>query len=97
MEEVLVAAGIHLEQMHHGDGLASRAVCRRALARGHGNRTGLEDTTVLPDGRQAVDNPELVRVATRLMHLPPPQAKQSITELTLPPKGAIDSTDRGLT
>lgn len=60
MEEVLVAAGIVLEQIHHGDGLASWAVCKRALSQRHGIRTGLEDTTVLPNGRAAVDNADLV-------------------------------------
>jgi uncharacterized protein (DUF849 family) len=38
-------------------------VNERALARGHGIRTGLEDTPVLPDGRPAPDNAALVRAA----------------------------------
>lgn len=63
MEEVVVAAGITLEQVHHGEGLACWAVNERALARGHGIRTGLEDTTVLPDGTLAPDNAALVRAA----------------------------------
>jgi len=67
MEEVLVAAGILLEQIHHGDGLASWAVCERALSRKHGIRTGLEDTTVLPNGRPAVDNADLVRAAAAMI------------------------------
>jgi uncharacterized protein (DUF849 family) len=67
IEEVLITAGISLEQVHHGDGLASWAVSRRALGRGHGIRTGLEDTTVLPDGRPAADNAALVRAAAALM------------------------------
>ncbi len=66
MESVLADAGIGLEQVHHGDGIASWAVNRRALERGHGIRTGLEDTTVLPDGRLAADNADLVRAAVRL-------------------------------
>ncbi len=66
MEEVLVGAGILLEQVHHGDELASWAVNERALARGHGIRTGLEDTTVLPDGRPAPDNAALVRAAVAM-------------------------------
>jgi uncharacterized protein (DUF849 family) len=56
MEEALASASITLEQVHHGDGLASWAVSRRVLERGHGIRTGLEDTTVMPDGRPAADN-----------------------------------------
>jgi uncharacterized protein (DUF849 family) len=67
IEDVLVAAGIDLEQVHHGDGIASWAVARRALGRGHGIRTGLEDTTVLPDGRLAVDNAALVRAAVAMI------------------------------
>lgn len=51
IEEVLHRAGMTLEQIHHGDGVASWAVTSRAIGRGHGIRTGLEDTTVLPDGR----------------------------------------------
>jgi uncharacterized protein (DUF849 family) len=66
MEEILVAAGISLEQVHHGDGVASWAVNKRALERGHGIRTGLEDTTVLPDGRPAADNATLVRAAAAM-------------------------------
>ncbi len=67
IEETLLAAGISLEQVHHGDGLASWAVNERALGRGHGIRTGLEDTTVLADGRPAADNAALVRAAAAMM------------------------------
>ena len=48
----LVATGDR-EQMHHGEGIASWAVSERALHRGHGMRTGLEDVLVLPDGQPA--------------------------------------------
>jgi uncharacterized protein (DUF849 family) len=68
IEAILLAAGIVLEQMHHGDGLASWAVCERALSRGHGIRTGLEDTIVLPNGLLAVDNADLVRAAASMIH-----------------------------
>lgn len=67
MEDVLARAGIRLEQVHHGDGVASWAVSARALIRGHGIRTGLEDTTVLADGRTAADNAELVRAAAAMI------------------------------
>jgi len=67
MEEVLKRAGISLEQVHHGDELASWLVNERALRRKHGIRTGLEDTTVLPDGRLAPDNASLVRTAAGMM------------------------------
>jgi uncharacterized protein (DUF849 family) len=67
IEAVLDAAGISLEQVHHGDGRASWAVNERALARGHGIRTGLEDTTVMPDGRLAAGNAELVAAAAAML------------------------------
>jgi uncharacterized protein (DUF849 family) len=67
MEDIVVCAGIKLEQVHHGYGLSCWKVNQRALERGHGIRTGLEDVTVLPDGRQARDNADLVRAAIRLV------------------------------
>jgi uncharacterized protein (DUF849 family) len=66
IEHVVAAAGITLEQVHHGEGLPCWAVNERALARGHGIRTGLEDTTVLPDGALAPDNAALVRAAVAM-------------------------------
>jgi uncharacterized protein (DUF849 family) len=66
MERVVLAAGITLEQVHHGDGLASWAVMRRAYERGHGTRAGIEDMTVLPDGTLAPGNAALVRAAIAL-------------------------------
>jgi uncharacterized protein (DUF849 family) len=67
MENVVAEAGIQLEQVHHGDLIASWAVSERAARRGHGIRTGLEDVTVLPDGTPARDNAELVRAAAQLL------------------------------
>jgi uncharacterized protein (DUF849 family) len=62
-----------LEQVHHGYGLACWAVNRRGLDRGHGIRTGLEDVTLLPDGKEARDNADLVAAAADLIrsHLRP--------------------------
>jgi uncharacterized protein (DUF849 family) len=73
IEGALVEGGVQLEQVHHGDGVASWAVNRRAVPRGHGIRTGLEDTPVLPDGRQASGNGELVAVAASLLAQGPRQ------------------------
>jgi uncharacterized protein (DUF849 family) len=67
MEETLARAGVTLEQVHHGDMVASWAVNERALRRGHGIRTGLEDTTVLPNGSRPADNAELVRAAAAMI------------------------------
>ena len=67
IEAVLAEPGIELEQVHHGDLVASWAVSQRGASRGHGIRTGLEDTTLMPDGTLARDNAELVREAKRLL------------------------------
>jgi uncharacterized protein (DUF849 family) len=67
MEHVLAEAGIALEQVHHGDLVASWAVSERGARGGHGIRTGLEDTTLMPDGTLAPDNAALVREAKRLL------------------------------
>jgi uncharacterized protein (DUF849 family) len=66
IENTLHKAGVALEQVHHGDGIASWAVNQRAIHRGHGIRTGLEDTPVLPDGRQAQGNGELIAAAAAM-------------------------------
>jgi uncharacterized protein (DUF849 family) len=67
MERLLADGGVRLEQVHHGEGIASWAVNARAARRGHGLRTGLEDTTVLPDGTSAPDNAALVHAAAALL------------------------------
>jgi hypothetical protein len=67
IERALAKGGVRLEQVHHGDGIASWEINQRAAARGHGIRTGLEDTTVLPDGREASGNGELVAAAASLL------------------------------
>jgi uncharacterized protein (DUF849 family) len=67
MEAIVASAELALEQVHHGYGIACWAVNGRALDRGHGIRTGLEDVTVLPDGRQARDNADLVAAAASLI------------------------------
>lgn len=67
MEQSLADAHIHLEQIHHGDGIASWSVNERAVGRGHGIRTGLEDTPVLPNGQTATGNGELVAAAKTML------------------------------
>jgi uncharacterized protein (DUF849 family) len=67
IEAMVDAAGVRLPQLHHGLGAATWAIARRAAARGHGIRTGIEDTSVLPDGRQAADNRELTVAAAKLL------------------------------
>jgi len=70
MEELITSAGIDLEQVHHGYGMACWAVNRRALDRGHGIRTGFEDITLLPDGRPAKNNADLVAAAVEMVQSP---------------------------
>jgi len=67
IEQALADASVSLEQVHHGDGVASWAVNLRAIPRGHGIRTGLEDTLVLPDGRTAEGNGDLVAAAASML------------------------------
>ena len=67
MESVILQARISLQQVHHGDGIASWAVNRRAVALGYGIRTGLEDTPVLENGRLASGNGELVAEAVSIV------------------------------
>jgi uncharacterized protein (DUF849 family) len=68
IENTLHEAGVALEQVHHGDGIASWAVNQRAIHRGHGIRTGLEDTPVLPDGQHAKGNGDLIAAAAAMQH-----------------------------
>ena len=67
MEQLVLDAGVELEQVHHGDDVATWHVMERGVARGHGIRVGLEDTTVLPDGRRPAGNGELVSVAAEML------------------------------
>lgn len=67
IEGVLDDAGVTLEQVHHGDDVATWHVMERAVSRGHGIRIGLEDTTVLPDGRRPAGHGELVRAAAAML------------------------------
>jgi uncharacterized protein (DUF849 family) len=67
MDEVLRAAGLSVERVHHGVGAASWPVLRQAAASGHGVRTGIEDVGTLPDGSDADGNVALVRAAAAIL------------------------------
>lgn len=82
MEDIVASAGITLEQVHHGYGPACWAVNRRGLDRGHGIRTGLEDITLLPDGRPARDNADLVAAAARLIRAHEPGSGHSASAVS---------------
>jgi uncharacterized protein (DUF849 family) len=59
----LRSVGVSAPQLHHGEGVATWAVLKEAIKGGFDVRVGLEDTLVLPDGRVARDNAELVSAA----------------------------------
>lgn len=67
IEGIVTRAGITLEQVHHGDDVATWHVMERALRRGYGVRAGLEDTTRLADGTRARDNASLVEIAVEMV------------------------------
>jgi uncharacterized protein (DUF849 family) len=57
---------IRILVLHHSYGPATWSVLRAAVRLGRDIRVGLEDTVVLPDGRPAGGNRELVQAALRL-------------------------------
>jgi uncharacterized protein (DUF849 family) len=61
----LVARGV--PQLWHGYGQRTWEVVAAGAAAGHDVRVGLEDVLVLPDGRLAADNAELVATAVELV------------------------------
>jgi uncharacterized protein (DUF849 family) len=65
VDEALDRAGVEVPRVHHAGGIATWTVLERAIERGRDVRVGLEDTLVLPDGRPARDNADLVRAAVR--------------------------------
>jgi uncharacterized protein (DUF849 family) len=66
VEAALKEHGLVAPRLHHGHGLATWPVLRAAIRMGRDIRIGLEDTTVLADGRVASGNGELVEAAGRL-------------------------------
>ncbi|MBV9095660.1 MAG: 3-keto-5-aminohexanoate cleavage protein [Streptosporangiaceae bacterium] len=66
-EAALDRHGLDAPRLHHGYAEATWHVLRAAVRLGRDIRVGLEDTTVLPDGRQAGGNAELVEAAVRLV------------------------------
>ena len=66
IEAALDRHGLTAPRLHHGYGPATWSVLRAGLRLGRDIRVGLEDTVVLPDGRPASGNRELVEAAARL-------------------------------
>lgn len=69
MEELLASALAQVSRIPpvllHGTEATVWPLMDEAIARGYGVRVGLEDTLVMPDGRSARDNSELVAEAMR--------------------------------
>ena len=65
MENVLKSVATDLSFLLHGTEATAWPMMDEAVARGYDVRIGLEDTLVLPDGRIAKDNVELVTEAVR--------------------------------
>ena len=66
VDDALDAAMVLPSRLHHGEGRATWAVIVAAARAGRAIRIGLEDTLVLPDGREAPDNEAMVRAASEL-------------------------------
>ena len=65
MENVLKSGAADLSFLLHGTEATAWQMMDEAIARGYDVRIGLEDTLVMPDGRIAKDNVELVAEAVR--------------------------------
>lgn len=70
IEQVLDDAGIKTPRLLHGKDATAWPMLQYAFSQGYATRIGLEDTMLLPDGRLAIDNAELVRVARKLARAP---------------------------
>lgn len=64
-EKVLDSGPVELQRLLHGTEATVWPMMEESIARGYGVRIGLEDTLVMPDGRVARDNAELVTEAVR--------------------------------
>ena len=65
METILKSGRVDRPLLLHGTEATAWAMMDEAIARGYDIRIGLEDTAVMPDGRTARDNVELVMEAVR--------------------------------
>jgi len=63
IEQVLEDAGVTTPRLLHGKDATAWPMLEYAFSRGYATRIGLEDTLMLPDGRIARDNAELVQAA----------------------------------
>jgi uncharacterized protein (DUF849 family) len=66
IHDVLDRADVRAPRLQHGDGEATWILIQDAVRRGIDTRVGFEDTLLLPDGRPAASNADLVRAAYEL-------------------------------
>jgi uncharacterized protein (DUF849 family) len=66
ISRVLEGTGIHLPRVQHGHDAEAWILLEDALSHGYDVRIGLEDTLLLPDGRRAPRNADLVMAAARI-------------------------------
>lgn len=65
IEKVLDSGAIAFPRLLHGTQATAWPMMDEAIARGYDVRVGLEDTLLMPDGRIARDNTELIQEAVR--------------------------------
>ena len=65
MEKVLKCGAADLPFLLHGTEATAWPMLEEAIARGYDVRIGLEDTLVMPDGRSAKNNVELLTEAVQ--------------------------------
>jgi uncharacterized protein (DUF849 family) len=75
MEQILDRRGHPRSRLLHGTGPTTWPLLRSARERGYDTRIGLEDTLLLPDGRVARDNAELVAAAKVALELETPPVR----------------------
>jgi uncharacterized protein (DUF849 family) len=63
---VLERGRVRLPLLLHGDEASAWPMFREAMARNYDSRIGLEDGNLLPSGKMAADNADIVRAAVRL-------------------------------
>jgi uncharacterized protein (DUF849 family) len=66
IHRVLDEGGVRVPRLQHGDGEATWPLIEDAIVRGVDTRVGFEDTLLLPDGRPAGSNADLVAAARAL-------------------------------
>jgi uncharacterized protein (DUF849 family) len=66
MHQVLDHADVRAPRLQHGDGEATWILIEDAIRRGIDTRVGFEDTLLLPNGKPAAGNAELVSAAYEL-------------------------------